>query len=53
MTRSFEPLKSELPIYLMTFGNPLRPLHDLRWYAWTFRPGPPDKEGPLTKELGG
>jgi hypothetical protein len=59
---SLEPLKSELPIYLMTFGNPLRQLYDLRFpnlYAWTFRPGPPDekgrrsdKEGPLAKELG-
>jgi hypothetical protein len=37
---------------LMTFGNPLRPVHDSRFpilYAWTFRHGPPDKEGPLAK----
>ena len=40
---------------LMTFGNPLRPVHDSCFpilYAWTFRHGPPDKEGPLAQELG-
>jgi hypothetical protein len=52
---SLEPLKEELPIYLMTFGNPLRQLYDLRFpdlYAWTFRPSLSTDEGPKPEDLG-
>jgi hypothetical protein len=46
---------AELPIYLMTFGSPLRQLYDLRFpsiYAWTYRPHNGENEGPDPSELG-
>jgi hypothetical protein len=45
----------ELPIYLMTFGSPLRQLYDLRFpdlYGWSFRPNHAVDEGPCIRELG-
>jgi hypothetical protein len=45
----------ELPIYLMTFGSPLRQLYDLRFpnlYEWTFRPNKSKNEGPDPRSLG-
>jgi hypothetical protein len=45
----------DLPIYLMTFGSPLRQLYDLRFpdlYAWTFRPDHAANQGPRPKTLG-
>jgi hypothetical protein len=55
--KTLEPLKGDLPVYLMTFGNPLRQLYDLRFpdlYAWTFRPLLEDEEeeGPKAEDLG-
>jgi len=51
---ALEPLKADIPIYLMTFGNPLRQLYDLRFpnlYAWTF-PASSDEERPRADDLG-
>ena len=51
---ALEPLKTDLPIYLMTFGNPLRQLYDLRFpnlYAWTFQ-GSSDEARPKADDVG-
>jgi hypothetical protein len=45
----------ELPIYLMSFGSPLRQLYDLRFpdlYGWSFRPNHAIDEGPRVPDLG-